>query len=171
MKHKEKFDTSTKVEVETPSGFKVKKFQNSKSAVKYLQEIFECNTAFLRNKLTGILNGKLPSGRVRAFYPYVQITTKTHASNDSRLSYGFVVGPGKHGTTVTRPDLFAQYYQEQNDLLIRNHQVPIEIGESNQPIPIHFAFYDNTNVEMTLNDKLNRPLQDIFDVHTTFRYE
>ena len=164
MTYQGKIEPSKNVNLETPTGFKTKAFQDSKDAVQYLQEIFEHNTAFLRGKLTGILNGNLPSGRVRACYPHVRLITTTHASTDSRLSYGFVVGPGKHGTTITRPDLFETYYQDQIELLIRNHQVPVEVGESNQPIPIHFAFYDNTNVEMTLNDKLDRPLQDIFDV-------
>jgi nucleoside phosphorylase len=32
--------------------------------------------------------------RVRATYPFVRVTTATHARLDSRLSYGFVAGPG-----------------------------------------------------------------------------
>jgi len=31
---------------------------------------------------------------VRATYPFVRITTSTHERLDSRLSYGFVAGPG-----------------------------------------------------------------------------
>ena len=159
-----KKDSNVNVEIETPTKFKTKSFQDSRQAVQYLTQIFGRNTEFLREKLTETLNGRIPASRVRAYYPFVRLTTTTHASTDSRLSYGFVVGPGKHGTTITRPDLFEKYYQEQIDLLIRNHQVPVEVGESKQPIPVHFAFFDNTNVEMALNDKLDRPLQDIFDV-------
>ena len=33
---------------------------------------------------------KFQQARVRANYPFVRLTTKTHASTDSRLSYGFV---------------------------------------------------------------------------------
>jgi AMP nucleosidase len=52
-------------------------------------------------------------GRVRAFYPFVRVATSTVARADSRLSYGFVAGPGTYETTLTRPDLFASYYAEQ----------------------------------------------------------
>jgi hypothetical protein len=55
---------------------------------------------------------------VRATYPFVRITTSTHARLDSRLSYGFVAGPGVHETTVTRPDLFHAYLTEQIGLLL-----------------------------------------------------
>jgi integrase len=73
---------------------------------------------------------------VRATYPFVRITTTSYARLDSRLAYGFVAGPGAHETTVTRPDLFSRYFIEQMRLLIANHGVPVEIGESDEPIPI-----------------------------------
>ena len=105
--------------------------------------------------------------RVRATYPFVRITTTTYARLDSRLSYGFVAGPGTHETTVTRPDLFRAYLTEQIGLLIENHGVPVEIGESDEPVPIHFAYRRDINIaagvsarNQTLTD---RPLRDIFD--------
>ena len=68
--------------------------------------------------------------RVRATYPFVRVTTATYAPLDSRLSYEFVAGPGAHETTVTRPNLFHAYLTEQIGLLIENHGVAVEIGES-----------------------------------------
>src|SRR5205814_9201653 len=53
--------------------------------------------------------------------PFQRITIATHARLDSRLSYGFVAGPGVYETTVTRPDLFRAYLTEQIKLLIENH--------------------------------------------------
>ena len=50
---------------------------------------------------------------MRATYSFVRIITTTHSRLDSRLSYGFVSGPGAHQTTVTRPDLFRAYLTEQ----------------------------------------------------------
>ena len=93
---------------------------------------------------------KYASTRVRATYPFVRIMISTHARLDSRLSYGFVAGPGVHETTVTRPDLFRAYLTEQIRLLIENHGVPVEIGESSEPIPIHFAYRRDINVEAVL---------------------
>ena len=46
--------------------------------------------------------------RVRACYPFVRVHTDTVARADSRLSYGFVAGPGTYETTLTRPDLFGR---------------------------------------------------------------
>ena len=83
---------------------------------------------------------------------------------DSRLSYGFVSGPGTHETTVTRPDLFRRYFTQQIGLLLENHGVPIEIGESHEPIPIQFAYRRDINAEAsTLRAEPRNLLQDIFD--------
>ena len=104
---------------------------------------------------------------MRATYPFVRITTSTHARLDSRLSYGFVAGPGVHETTVTRPDLFRAYLTEQIKLLIENHGVPVEIGESSEPIPVHFAYRRDINIEAVLSTAksyaIDRPLRDVFD--------
>jgi hypothetical protein len=72
------------------------------------------------------------AAKVRATYPFARITTATHARVDSRLSYGFVAGPGVHETSVTRPDLFRSYLIEQIELLLDNHNVPVEVGESDE---------------------------------------
>jgi AMP nucleosidase len=99
---------------------------------------------------------------VRATYPFVRITTTTHSRLDSRLSYGFVSGPGAHQTTVTRPDLFRAYLTEQIGLLIQNHRVAVEIGESDEPIPIHFAYPQDINIATDFHAG-DRPLRDFFD--------
>jgi AMP nucleosidase len=49
-------------------------------------------------------------------------------------------------------------------LLIRNHGRPVEVGPSQQPIPLHFAFPDGVHVEGEAADKIDRPLRDMFDV-------
>ena len=40
----------------------------------------------------------------------------------AQLSYGFVAGPGRYETTLTRPDLYGDYYLEQFGLLLRNQR-------------------------------------------------
>ena len=75
------------------------------------------------------------SRRCATVYPFVRITTGTYARLDSRLSFGFVAGPGVYDTTVTRPDLFRAYLIDQIGLLIENHGVPVEIGESDRANP------------------------------------
>ncbi len=77
-----------------------------------------------------------PSGiRCARKYPFVRIHTDTVARADSRLSYGFVAGPGTYETTLTRPDLYADYYREQFALLLGNHGVSLEVGLGADPSP------------------------------------
>ena len=151
----------------TPQRIATEAFTDATTAVARLEEIYERNTRFLRDHFTTYVNGKLLSVRVRATYPFVRITTSTHARLDSHLSYGFVAGPGVHETTVTRPDLFRAYLKEQIRLLIENHCVPVEIGESSEPIPVHFAYRRDINIEAVLpgggKSPVDRPLRDVFD--------
>jgi AMP nucleosidase len=152
---------------QTPQRIAAESFTDADAAVVRLIEIYERNTRFLRDGFEAYVNGEVRSTRVRATYPFVRILISTHARLDSRLSYGFVAGPGLHETTVTRPDLFRTYLTEQIRLLIENHGVPVEIGESSEPIPIHFAYRRDINVEAGLSAgaKLSvvRPLRDVFD--------
>ncbi len=140
-------------------------FSDAEKAVERLVEIFEANTAFLRTHFQHLLDGRPIEGRIRAFYPQVRIVTDSHVRLDSRLSYGFVSRPGTHAATITRPDLFRNYLKSQLSLLMKNHDVPILIGDSEMPIPLHFAFYDGTHVEGgAAAANLERPLADIFDL-------
>ena len=105
-----------------------------------------------------------PRGRVRACYPFVRVRTATVARADSRLSYGFVAGPGTYETTLTRPDLFSNYYLEQFKLLLKNHNVWLEVGTSNQPIPVHFSLADNDHLEGSLDATRRLLMRDRFDL-------
>src|SRR5215472_5647322 len=143
-------------------------FTDAAAAVARLEALYERNTQFLRGRFEAYATGVAPTARVRAYYPFVRMTTGTHAKLDSRLAYGFVAGPGVHETSVTRPDLFRAYLTEQIGLLIQNHDVPVEIGESAEPIPIHFAYRRDINIEAAIttseNSPITRSLRDAFDV-------
>src|SRR5690606_32652652 len=103
--------------------------------------------------------------RVRAYYPAIRITVNTYQEVDSRLSYGHVVEPGAYMTTVSQPVLYFDYLLEQIGLLLKNHQVPVEIGESDMPIPLHFSFGNGEYVEGVYSDSLlGDALRDHFDV-------
>ena len=153
--------------VETPPPFATEAFVDAGAAVARLEEIYERNTRFLRDRFEAYVNGGAFTTRVRACYPFVRMTTSTHARLDSRLAYGFVAGPGVHETSVTRPDIFRSYLSEQIELLVNNHGVPVEIGESNEPIPIHFAYRRDINIEAALtiadSSAFTRTLRDVFD--------
>ena len=153
--------------VETPPPLATEAFVDAGAAVARLEEIYERNTRFLRDRFEAYVNGGVFTTRVRACYPFVRMTTSTHARLDSRLAYGFVAGPGVHETSVTRPDIFRTYLTEQIELLVNNHGVPVEIGELNEPIPIHFAYRRDINIEAALtiadSSAFTRTLRDVFD--------
>ena len=139
-------------------------FSDAASALAHVRLLYEQGIAFLREQLNAFFAGNDPVQRVRACYPYVRVHTNTVARADSRLAYGFVAGPGTFETTLTRPDLFNSYYLEQFELLLRNHGVPLEVGLSSHPIPIHFSFAEHDHVEGTLTLQRRLLLRDLFDL-------
>lgn len=86
----------------TPPLAAAETFTHASAAVSRLEEIYERNTQFLRDRFEAHANGEALATRVRANYPLVRITTSTHARLDSRLAYGFVARPGVHQINVTR---------------------------------------------------------------------
>ena len=152
----------------TPPRLPAEQFTDAHAAVARLNQIYRRNTAFLREHFEAFAAGTPLQARVRATYPFVRITTGTHARVDSRLSYGFVSGPGTHETSITRPDLFRDYFTEQIELLFANHRVPVEIGESHEPIPVHFAYASDIGIAASVAagglQAAGLPLRDRFDV-------
>lgn len=139
-------------------------FTDARAALAHARLIYEHGTSWLREQLHEFVAGRDPGRHLRACYPFVRITTDTVARADSRLSYGFVAGPGTYETTLTRPDLFGDYYLEQFELLLKNHGVALEVGLSNQPIPVHFSLADDEHLEGTLDVTRRLLLRDRFDL-------
>ena len=143
--------------------FSSRSFNDSGAALEALTEIYEAHTAYLRDRFEAFVRGEL-KGRVRAYYPEVRVTTKYAKRKDSRRSYGFAARPGCYATTITRPDIFGRYYREQIDLIIENHDIEIEVGVSEIPIPIHFALGEDFHLESALSVDDLGDLEDIFDL-------
>ena len=139
-------------------------FDDASAALKQVQAIYASSVAHLRAALQGFVAGDSNPGHVRACYPFVRIHTSTNARAASTLSYGFVAGPGTYEATLTRPDLFADYYLQQFKLLLLNHGVTIEVGTSSQPIPAHFSLADNDHLEGTLDAQRRVLMRDQFDL-------
>ena len=137
-------------------------FRDPKAAVKRLQELYQIAVTFLSETFSEHVAGTRPDTRFRAFYPEIRIRTSTYAQTDSRLSFGHVAGPGSYSTTVTRPDLFEGYLQQQIGLLIENHDEPVVIGVSMTPMPMHFAV--SGEIAVPQEGALKFTLRDVFDV-------
>ncbi|PRY75769.1 AMP nucleosidase [Yoonia maritima] len=139
-------------------------FTDAKAAVKRLQEIYETAVSFLSKSFQDALEHGQPEARVRAFYPEIRLTTTTHAKMDSRLSFGHVAEPGTYSTTVTRPDLFAAYLEQQIQLLLNSHGVPVVIGASDTVMPVHFAAANDPKLTVPHDGSMDFNLRDNFDV-------
>ena len=139
-------------------------FDDAAAALVQVRAIYDGSVAHLRGALQRFVAGEDLAQRVRACYPFVRVRTDTVARADSRLSYGFVAGPGSYETTLTRPDLFANYLLDQFRLLLRNHGVVLEVGTSTQPIPVHFSFADDEHIEGSLSAERRLLLRDRFDL-------
>jgi AMP nucleosidase len=140
----------------------------AQAALAQVQHLYQQAVSHLRHAMQDFVKGQIPTDRVRACYPFVRIQTdtvmRTSKHESEQLSYGFVAGPGRYETTLTRPDLYAEYYLEQFNLLLRNHEVALEVGISNHPIPVHFAFANNDHVEGELSSSQRHRLRDFFDL-------
>jgi AMP nucleosidase len=146
-----------------PFGKRTQRFRDPAKALEALHEIYDGHVAHLRDEFRGFVGGKVPAGRVSAPYPFIRINVENATRADTRLSYGFVPKPGVYESTVTRPDIFGNYYLHQMDHLIRNHNVPIEIGLSEISIPIHFALGEDFHLEADLNEEQLKQVPYLFD--------
>ncbi|WP_411885518.1 AMP nucleosidase [Polaromonas sp. YR568] len=146
------------------------RYSDPAAALAQVRAIYDQQIAHLRNAMQRYVAGETLPGHVRACYPFVRIHTDTVARailetpDISQLSFGFVAGPGRFETTLTRPDLYGNYYLEQFRLLMQNHDVELEIGTSTQPIPIHFSFAENDHIEGNMTAARRMLMRDVFDL-------
>ena len=159
--------------VHLPAFIAPAQFTDAAQALAQVQKIYNAQIDHLRSCMQQFVNGdssddKAVTQKVRACYPFVRIHTERVSRSDlpdlARLSFGFVAGPGRFETTLTRPDLYASYYLEQFQLLLQNHKVVLEIGTSSQPIPIHFSFAEHDHVEGSMSFERRTLMRDAFDL-------
>ncbi len=150
--------------IRTPKIPQSQQFMDADSAVDRLTSLYDTASDFLCREFNTALASGAPRQRIRAFYPEIRITTTSFAKIDSRLSFGHVSEPGTYATSVTRPDLFRNYLKQQLELLICNHDVPVTIGLSDTPIPIHFAVANDASITVPQEGAADFTLRDYFDV-------
>lgn len=148
----------------TPSFIAPKRFSDADAALAQVQTIYNESLNHLRTSIRRFIANETLPGHVRAYYPFVRIHTKKTRQTTSTLAYGFVQGTGNFETTLTRPDLYANYYREQFRLLLKNHDTTLEVGTSNQPIPIHFSFNTQDHLEGQLSMERHQVMRNLFDL-------
>ena len=144
------------------------RFTDAAAALAQVVRIYDSSIQHLRHSMQLFVAGDDSVGHARACYPLIRIHTHTvsraSVPDIARLSYGFVAGPGRFETTLTRPDLYHDYYLEQFSLLLQNHGVELEVGTSTQPIPVHFSFSEHDHVEGNMNAERRMLMRDRFDL-------
>ncbi|HSE79269.1 MAG TPA: AMP nucleosidase [Alphaproteobacteria bacterium] len=130
-------------------------FSDEDAAVARVLRIYERATAAIRRAYAAgaSIDPETERALARATYPYVGLTVGGGDLRiDARLSYGALFDPGTYGTTVTRPDIFADYYRTQIGLLLKHHGVPVAVGVSDRRIPLPFvletSMAETTEVEV-----------------------
>lgn len=148
-----------------PKTFKTRTYKDPQLALEAVTEIYETNIAYLQAQFKNFAEDKISEhDQVTACYPYIRISTKQAKRADTRLAFGFAPRPGVYMTTVTRPDIYRNYYLEQMRLLMLNHDVPIEVGVSTTPIPIHFALGEHFHIEKGLTPEQLHTMPAVFDI-------
>jgi AMP nucleosidase len=144
------------------------RFSDPQAALGQVARIYDSSIEHLRAAMQQFVSGDQTITQARAFYPLVRIHTDSVSRKGSaasaHLSYGFVAGAGRFETTLTRPDLFRNYYLEQFSLLLQNHHVELEVGTSSQPIPVHFSFAENDHLEGNMDAERRTRMRDVFDL-------
>lgn len=147
-----------------PNTPKPQTFTKAEDAVAAIRDIYDASTRYLREGFDEFAaSTAAPTKKYTAYYPYVKLTVDNARRVDSRLAYGFVPRAGTYTTTMTRPDIFGHYYEEQLGFLLANHKAPIEVGLSSTPMPLHFALGEDFHLEKDLTPQHLEALADLFD--------
>jgi AMP nucleosidase len=139
-------------------------FHDPLEAVAHIEKLYTHNILYLRQEFEAFARDQEMDGRVRACYPYIRMEVHNRQKMSSPVAYGYVSRPGVYETTVTRPDVFGRYYMKQIALLQANHKVPVTVGISEMPIPIHFALGEQTHLEGLITAEKVAHLPNLFDL-------
>ncbi|MDJ0609124.1 MAG: AMP nucleosidase [Kiloniellales bacterium] len=120
-------------------------YKDAESAVARICEIYARSTERVRKDFEAATRGDLDGPAQEASYPYVGVVIGPEQLRlGDPLAYGKLPGADAYATTVSRPDLFKDYYKEQIELIIKNHRRPVHVGVSSRPIPLTFVVEEAT---------------------------
>jgi len=125
----------------------LRSFTDPDAALRAVAEIYETGCRIIRDRFERFVRGERTGDpTTAACYPYLGITVGLeNLIVDGRPSFGTLPYAGTYGTTLTRPDIFADYYREQIELLLRHHGVPVVVGVSDRRMPLLFVLEGATS--------------------------
>ena len=112
-----------------------------------LQSRFRASVAALKSAIAAYVHdGTLPPADAAATglfdYPALRLITtgeRREGQTAHNLAFGRIERAGEFITTVTRPDLFADYLRDQLLLLLRHYDVRVEVTRTGQQIPFPYV--------------------------------
>lgn len=128
--------------------------KTSKDIIEQLIVEFDAAVSRLRSALSSYLsNGVIPdeADRVRRDFCYPALVVRYGGAEREKLAnlaFGRLEKTGTYTTTITRPALFADYLQEQLDLLLDQYEVEISIERSDQEIPFPYVLDGSEDLEL-----------------------
>jgi AMP nucleosidase len=123
----------------------LQEFRDAGLALERIARIYDRGVTIVRQAFDRFKAGQTLEGPIDAFYPFLGIAVTRETLNlDARLSFGAFHDPGIYGTTLTRPQLFAEYYRRQIELLLQHHGVPVVVGISARRMPLPFVIDEST---------------------------
>jgi AMP nucleosidase len=119
----------------------LRSFTDPDAALRAVAEIYETGRRIIHDRFDRFVRGERTGDpTVTACYPYLGITVGLeNLIVDHRPAFGTLPYAGTYGTTLTRPDTFADYYREQIEMLLRYHKVPVVVGVSDRRMPLLFV--------------------------------
>jgi AMP nucleosidase len=129
--------------------------QNIEHVISELSRIYDAAVSTLRADILAYAENGTPPPAERVIerawcYPELRIHyagRETHP--DASRAFGRLPYTGTYSTTVTRPQLYAQYLTEQLDLLAADYAIEIEVGRSTQQIPFPYVLDASAPVSTT----------------------
>ena len=125
---------------------------NARPIVEQLEAIFSESVDNLRGALDAFIrHGRVPEPKWRkagAFaYPELRIRYRGDVAKSLQgRAWGRLTTPGLYVQSVTRPQLFADYLEEQLSFLGNNYDLGIDVGRSRQEIPYPYVLGDGLDV-------------------------
>ena len=128
-------------------------FNSPDAAVDQIAAIYDQASRRIKDRFDRFAAGERTGDPVLdATYPALSMSVDAdQLVDDARPAWGTLAYPGTYRTTLTRPDIFRDYYHSQINRLIRYHKASVVVEPSDRPIPLPFVI-DEATANVTSGD-------------------
>jgi len=128
--------------------------KSPKQAVDLLTQIYREQVEQIHKRFSVYAGGHAMDGAAEnGVYPLLAVSVPARqVRQTSMLSMGRIAGDTLHAITITRPDLYEAYLNDQLTYVENRFDVDIYVGLSDVPIPLTFAM-EGATTELSPNQK------------------